>query len=136
MQTKIAKWVIIVSVSLSLILASAGYAMNRYAIAKKPKIEIVEKVITIVDESAPVLDKIAKCESNNQQFYMNGKLVRGKENPYDVGVFQINELYHWDTAHKMGLDIMTEQGNRAFALHLYKTQGTRPWKSSESCWAK
>lgn len=49
---------------------------------------------------------------------------------------QINELYHLETAEKLGLDIYTIEGNVAYAKHLYEEQGAKPWMSSSPCWAK
>lgn len=53
----------------------------------------------------------------------------------DFGLFQINKA-HIKEAKNMGLDIMTEAGNTAFAIYLYQQNGTRDWNSSKSCWQK
>jgi hypothetical protein len=94
-------------------------------------------IVAIAETKIPaVLQRIAKCESENKQFKANGDIVRGKVNPNDVGRYQINELYHYDIARKMNMDIFTEAGNEAYALYLYQTQGTEPWSSSKKCWNK
>jgi hypothetical protein len=111
-------------------------AMLRHYASDHGPVQVVEQRI-MVSEPRPfpaVLARIAKCESNAQQFYKNGKLVRGKVTPLDVGKYQINEALHYDAARSMGFDIMTEAGNEAFALYLYDTQGTEPWASSKKCW--
>jgi hypothetical protein len=89
-----------------------------------------------VIEIPPVLKRIAKCESNNQQFLSNGDIVRGKINHNDIGKYQINELIHYDAAKKINMDIFTEKGNESYALYLYNTQGTEPWTASKKCWNK
>lgn len=84
----------------------------------------------------PVLIDVASCESRFIQFDADGTVHRGVVNPQDVGVMQINEKYHLSESEKLGLDIHTLEGNMAYAKHLYKTQGTRPWEYSSKCWNK
>jgi len=85
---------------------------------------------------APVLAEIAYCESTYRQLGMNGEVLRGNHNSGDVGVMQINELYHAETAKKMGLSLYDLDDNVAYARYLYEKQGTKPWNSSSACWAK
>lgn len=84
----------------------------------------------------PILAEIAFCESTFRQFEPNGEVVRGKVNKSDVGVMQINEYYHADTAKKLGLDLKTTEGNLAYAKYLYERDGAAPWVSSSKCWKK
>lgn len=84
----------------------------------------------------PILASIAGCESRDRQFDSNGNVLRGEKNHFDIGVMQINELYHADEAKALGLDIYTIDGNVAFAKHLYEKYGAKPWISSSACWAK
>lgn len=81
-----------------------------------------------------ILNRIAFCESNGKQFDENGQVVRGKENPNDIGKYQINLLFHLETSQKMGLDIFTEEGNEKYALYLYKKNGAKDWLASKECW--
>ena len=67
----------------------------------------------------PILVTIAGCESKYRQYDSKGNLLRGEKNRYDVGVMQINELYHDDDAVALGYNIHTIDGNVAFAKHLY-----------------
>ena len=83
----------------------------------------------------PILVDIARCESNFHQYDKDGNIVRGRVNNADVGVMQINEKYHADTAKKLGLDLYTVEGNVAYARHLYAEQGAQPWISSSKCWS-
>ncbi len=98
----------------------------------------IEMEAYLKDEYAetPILVEIARCESEFRQFDKNGKLVHGRANPADVGVMQINEFYHGETAKKMGIDVRTVEGNVAFAKYLYGKYGSSPWSASKPCWSK
>ena len=98
--------------------------------------ENVQRFVNDYFRDIPQLVKIAECESHFRQFSKNGNVQRGEKNRYDVGVMQINELYHADDASALGLDIYTLDGNVAFARHLYEKFGDKPWKSSSACWNK
>jgi len=82
----------------------------------------------------PILAKIAWCESRNVQLNPDGSVLRGKINSQDVGKWQINESYHLAESKRLGLDLHTEEGNEEYAVHLFLTQGTRPWNWSKPCW--
>ena len=86
------------------------------------------------DKDAILVD-IARCESNFHQFDTEGNIIRGVVNSGDIGVMQINEKYHLETAKKLGMDLYTVPGNVAYAKYLYEHQGTAPWNSSAKCWA-
>jgi len=87
-------------------------------------------------ELPPLFARIAYCESRDRQFNRDGTILRGLANPYDVGRYQINAI-HWEgEADKLEIDIYTEEGNEAMALHIYKKFGTKPWRSSQKCWDK
>ncbi len=96
----------------------------------------VERFIEDYFSDIPELKKIAFCESSFRHFEKNGEPRRGKVNRYDVGVMQINEMYHAKEASALGLDLETIDGNVAFARHLYEREGSRPWNSSSPCWDK
>lgn len=78
--------------------------------------------------------RIAWCESRFRQYDKNGNLHRGKVNPKDIGVMQINTYYHQKAADRMKLDLTTIEGNMAYAKRLYESEGTTPWNSSSACW--
>ena len=96
----------------------------------------------------PILDKIAKAESDNNQYCtktlaangwcskssVGAPLVRVNTNgSYDIGKYQINSTHLADAiAH--GYDIYTLAGNTAYAQYLLITQGSEPWYSSRSNW--
>lgn len=82
----------------------------------------------------PILVEIARCESSFRHLTEDGSVLRGKVNKGDVGLMQINEFYHADTAEKLGLDLETLEGNMAYAKYLYNREGGQPWKASSTCW--
>ncbi len=83
----------------------------------------------------PIMAKVAWCESRNRQWNKDGSIFRGKVNPSDVGVMQINTYYHEKKAKEMGIDLMTLEGNLKYGKYLYEKEGTTPWNSSSPCWA-
>ncbi len=87
-------------------------------------------------KDVPIMIEIAKCESHFRQLDSDGEIHRGVVNNADVGVMQINELYHLNTAKRENLNIYTLEGNTAYARDLYERQGTDPWNSSRACWGK
>ena len=92
--------------------------------------EIVENYFSDI----PIMIDIAYCESRYRQYDQNGNVLRGEVNPADLGVMQINEKYHGETASKIGTNLYTLQGNLAYARYLYESQGVKPWVHSSSCW--
>jgi len=85
---------------------------------------------------APILIEVARCESEFRQFDAEGEVIRGRAVADDIGVMQINEFFHGETAKNMGIDIYTAQGNVAYAKYLYSKYGLRPWSASKPCWSK
>ena len=83
-----------------------------------------------------VMVEVARCESRFRQYDKTGGVLRGEVNSLDRGVMQINEHYHGEDSLKLGYDILTIEGNTAYARYLYEKYGLRPWKSSSSCWGK
>ena len=82
---------------------------------------------------APVMIKIAKCESNFRQFDEFGNPLFGGTGGM-VGVFQEAAAVHGDAATSLGFNINTLDGNLGYARYLYETQGTAPWLGSGACW--
>ncbi|MDB5224790.1 MAG: hypothetical protein JWO43_412 [Candidatus Adlerbacteria bacterium] len=101
-----------------------------------PQAQTVKEYVSTYFADAPVMAAIAYCESRNRQYDTDGSIFRGIVNSKDVGVMQINEYYHSDTAAKLGLDLFTLQGNTAYARYLYEKEGVQPWSSSQPCWGK
>lgn len=82
----------------------------------------------------PILVDVARCESRYRQFDTSGQPLRGIQNTADVGVMQINEKYHLQTAQRLGINIYTLEGNLAYARYLYEQSGSAPWVHSSPCW--
>ncbi len=81
----------------------------------------------------PVMAAIAKCESEFTQYGASGNALLGGYKSRMIGLYQIAPL-HLSDAIALGLDVMTLEGNMAFARHLYEMSGTRPWEASRWCW--
>jgi hypothetical protein len=96
----------------------------------------VEKFLREKYKHTPILVEIARCESTFTHIDKSGKVIRGMVDNKDVGVMQINERYHLETATKLGYDLHTIEGNVAYAQYLYEREGARPWKASQPCWSK
>ena len=91
--------------------------------------------VVIVDPYA-ILDEIAECESDGQQFNRDGSVLLGRKNPDDIGEHQINLFWWGDKAVELGFDIYTEEGNRAMAEWIIDHRGTQDWYLSAHCWDK
>lgn len=107
-----------------------------------PLPEPVPKVVQIeIRRTVPeILEDISVCESGGRHYKDNGDVVIGRLNAeglgVDIGKYQINSVFHTETAEKMGLDLYDEHDNEKYALYLYDNQGTQPWNASEDCWGK
>lgn len=112
-------------------------AVSTSTIIKKAELPTraeVESSVKTFFADAPIMHKVAYCESRNKQFNADGTVHRGVVNSKDVGVFQINEKYHLKRSQKLGIDIYTVEGNMKYAKILYKESGTQPWSASKPCW--
>lgn len=108
---------------------------------KKPARKVAKTYISAEDAvkayfaDIPIMIEVARCESRFRHYDTTGDVLRGIVNNLDRGVMQINEGYHLSDSKKLGYDILTLEGNMAYARYLYEKQGTRPWLSSSPCWA-
>src|SRR3989344_5524641 len=75
--------------------ASDEIALNG---AKTVGPKTIEEVVREHFAETPVLIEVARCESTFRQVDHRGEVIRGRHNEYDVGLMQINELYHSDKA--------------------------------------
>lgn len=87
--------------------------------------------------TAPVLTRIAKCESDASQKGKSGQVLihANKDGTVDIGKYQINTVWFAE-ATKQGLNLANEADNEAFAKWLYENKGTGDWSASASCWKK
>lgn len=93
-----------------------------------------EEVVREYFQDVPVMIEIARCESTFRHELADGSILRGRVDPADTGVMQINRRYHQGTADAMSLNLNNIYDNMAYARHLYEREGTRPWSSSAPCW--
>lgn len=91
---------------------------------------------------APVLDRIAGCESQGDrkskgaQYGKDGQvIVRANTNgSVDIGRYQINEKVWGAKATELGLNLFVEADNKKMAEWIYANKGTEPWYPSKACW--
>ena len=101
-----------------------------------PAAQTIQQYVENYFADAPVMIKIAQCESRFRQFAKDGSVLQNPKSTA-VGVFQIMSSIHKDLAdQKLGLNIDTLEGNVAYAKQLYQEKGTQPWVSSAPCWNK
>lgn len=130
---KFTKRTIIVTGGMSA-LGWAAYLGSNYV----PRTVYADKVVEVPAkvEFPLILTKICFAESGGRQFNKDGSVLRGRTTPSDIGICQINEAINNDLARKLGYDIFTEEGNKAFALYLFNHRGTEPWNASKANWLK
>ena len=97
---------------------------------------VVENYVNTYFSDIPVMADIAWCESRFRHYTESGNVLRGEVVPTDIGVMQINEYFHGDTAEALGIDIYSFAGNLAYARNLYEREGTTPWLPSVKCWGE
>lgn len=96
----------------------------------------VEEYVRNYFSDIPVMVEIARCESHFRQHDEGGDVLRGEKNNLDRGVMQINEFFHNENSERLGYDILTLEGNTAYARYLFEKYGLKPWVSSAKCWGK
>ena len=112
---------------------------------KSPQVEVAdattdmgdattEKIVRSYFRDIPVMIQIARCESHFRHTLPDGTVLRGKVDPDDTGVMQINRRFHGAKAAALKLDLNDIYHNMAYARYLYETQGTQPWSASAACW--
>jgi hypothetical protein len=102
-----------------------------------PQVVPQTQVVVVQDETLPpVLQRIAQCESHGQHWTKDGKVTRGKRNPHDLGLFQINTVVWQQKAEALGYDLRTPEGNAQMARYLFAHYGSVPWQSSAACWSR
>ena len=101
-----------------------------------PMSQSVEEYVRQYFADTPVLIEVARCESRFRQYDEKGAVLRGEVMHDDIGIMQINDHFHGDASETLGNDILTIEGNLAYAKYLYGKEGTTPWNSSKPCWGK
>ena len=126
-------WLMIVCLLLAVVLPHESALASKQT-STNSVILTIEKKVKARFASAPVLVKIAKCESGFRQYSGNRPLRNPSSSA--TGVMQIMYSVHHKRASRLGHDITTLDGNLAYALYLYKNEGTRPWNASKHCWKR
>ena len=132
----------LVALMLSGLLLSVGVVLgkalpSREAHSALPQGVQHTRVVLVQDDTLPpVMQRIAQCESRGQHFAKDGKVVRGKRNPQDTGLFQINAVVWAKQAEILGYDIRTRDGNESMARYIFENHGSAPWQSSAKCWSR
>lgn len=116
-----------------------GYASAKIYNAMNPNTVYAEKEVVVeVKGHAPIMDKIAQCESGNSHIdKKTGQvLMRANANKtVDTGKYQINSVWY-KKASELGLDITKEKDNETMAYWIYENRGTGDWVYSQDCWKK
>jgi len=87
--------------------------------------ESIEELILEAFPDAPVMLRVARCESGLKQFAYNPT-----NNSHDRGIYQISRLYHGQSDD----DMYDVKKNIAYAKKLFKRNGLRDWSASKHCW--
>lgn len=96
--------------------------------------EATEAIVRAYFKDIPIMIEVARCESTFRHELADGSILKGKVDPADTGVMQINKRYHQAAAISMDLNLEKIEDNMAYARHLYDTQGVQPWSASAPCW--
>lgn len=105
-------------------------------VIEAPKRKTVEELVREYFKDTPELVAVAWCESRFRQIDEDGNLHRGQVNQNDIGVMQINIVYHLEKALELGIDLYTLEGNMEYAKYLFEQQGLQPWSASKPCWER
>lgn len=96
-----------------------------------------KEVIKEVEVNAPVLERIATCESGGKHLGKSGQVIikSNTNGTVDIGKYQINSVW-FKKASEMGLDLTKEKDNEVMAKWIYANRGTSDWSASAPCWNK
>jgi hypothetical protein len=127
------------TLAVTAVMAIGGWGMY-FGANYFPKTTYAEKEVikeVLVSTTTPVLQRIAKCESNNSQTKNGQVQIHVNTNgSVDIGKYMVNLQVWGATATKMGYDLTNEKDNEAFAKWLYENKGTEDWSASQKCWYK
>ncbi len=105
---------------------------SRVVVASEPEVVVAP---------APVLDRIADCESGTGKagsatHFKNGQVVMNANTngTIDIGKYQVNLTYWGKKATDLGLDLTKEVDNKKMAEFIYQNYGTGDWSASQKCW--
>jgi len=114
-----------------------------YGVADKGNTVYAQNIIvaTTTQQEAPVLQRIADCESGSGKpgsgtHYKNGQVVlkANTNGTIDIGKYQVNLTYWGKKASELGYDLTKEDDNYKMAKWIYENKGTSDWSASQHCW--
>ena len=96
---------------------------------------VINRIQLVTPMKAPVLARIANCESNGSQF-LHGQVVThaNRNGSVDIGKYQINIRKGSKQATKLHYNLATLKGNTAMSQYIYLNYGTGAWYASAKCW--
>src|SRR5216684_6386788 len=118
-----------------LIVTSVGFALTgSYALGAFINTTKAIHVETSVKSDAPVLERIAQCESGGSQYDKTGQVTLhpNSDGSIDVGKYQVNSKW-FKKATSFGYDLTKSDDNRKMTEWIYENRGTGDWQSSEKC---
>ena len=124
-----AKWYfIVVLIVLTTIIGAHMVHSQVVAILEHEKTHVKYEINKEI-EKLKILKAIIDCESSNR--HVVGTLAKVG---IDIGKCQINTYWHGEKAESMGLNLYDPADNMEYCLYLFKTEGVKPWRSSQACW--
>jgi len=78
-------------------------------------------------------ESVGDADLEPQHWDADGSVLRGRQNPDDIGMCQLNEPTWGATAKAHGWDIHTIEGNVLMANWIYANEGYYPWRYSKGC---
>ena len=120
------------------VLTSVGIGLYKAGGKFNPVTVTEEKEVIVEVVNAPILDRIATCESGGKHYGKTGQvLMVGNQNgSVDVGKYQINVSVWGKKATELGLNLTDEKDNKTMAEWIYANRGTEDWYASKQCWSK
>jgi hypothetical protein len=97
----------------------------------KDQTQFAERIL--MPELIPALVAIAKCESGGTHYEPNGEVKRGRIDPRDIGLTQINLYHNGELPEQLGFDVFKEADNIRMRNFLYVKNGARDWSASAGC---
>lgn len=97
----------------------------------------IDRLATNYGISSSTVRAVIMCEGQ-----MYGGAVHENKDEYgqvwsrDWGSLQINDYFHEDKMHKLGLDIHNQFDSLEYGFMLMKSEGLKPWSASKKCWQK
>lgn len=119
-------------------ISAIGWSVMAGSYLMPVRVYAEREVVREVKGHAPVMDRIAKCESNSNHIdSKTGQVVMNANanKTVDIGKYQINSVW-FKKATELGLDITKESDNEKMAYWIYENRGTGDWYASSNCWNK